>query len=94
MDINVTAHQSERERQMLTGINASILMGYTGDDHLITSDDEERVTDAVAGVSFRRASDALRAAERAYESGCDVRVNTAHIRVTLRTERGDVVELE
>lgn len=76
---------------MLTGIDAEWMAGYTGNDHLVNSGDEAAITDAVAGIEFRRASDALRAAERAWVQSCDRRVTTARIRVTLRTARGDIV---
>ncbi len=76
---------------MLTGINADIRQGYTGHDHLIDSSDELAATNAVAGVEFRRASDALRAAETAYNDVCDNRVECARVQVTLRTARGDVI---
>jgi precorrin-3B methylase len=76
---------------MMTGINAEILMGYTGYDHLIDSADETNATSAVAGVEFRRASDALAAAEKGFLSACDRRVESAKVRVVLRTHRGDVI---
>ena len=75
--------------KMLTGITAYWCAGYTGYDHLIDSADEEALVDSVAGQSFRRASDALRAAEDAYEQSCDQRVRGARIQVELRTARGD-----
>ena len=74
---------------MLTGIRAEIRRGYTGADHLIDGRDEDAATVAVAGRAFRRAADALAAAERAFEKSCDRRVSTARIQVTLRTARGD-----
>lgn len=76
---------------MMTGIDATICVGYTGCDHLITDGDQAAVTDAVAGHSFRRASDAARAADAAYQRVCDRRVAHAPIRVTLRTAHGDIV---
>lgn len=76
---------------MLTGIAAEIRRGYTGNDHLIDSGDQEAVTSAVAGVSFRRSADALKAAQAAYWATCDGRVRTARVQVTLRTARGDTI---
>lgn len=78
---------------MLTGISADWRPGYTGHDHLIDSADELAIVDAVAGQEFRRASDALEAASRAFARSADIRVRTARIVVTLRTARGDVVEV-
>jgi hypothetical protein len=82
-----------KEIKMLTGINADIRHGYTGADHLIDSGDEVAVTDAVAGQKFRRASDALRAAEQAFQAKCDRRVRLARVVVRLRTARGDEIEV-
>lgn len=76
---------------MLTGINATIEQGYTGYDHLIDAADETAATSAVAGVQFRRAADALEAAEEAYRKSCDPRVRSALIRVSLRNAYGDIV---
>ena len=76
---------------MLTGVRASIQQGYTGWDHLIDSEDETAAMNAVAGQRFRRASEALRAAERAYEASCDRRVRGARVRVTLRGAYGDII---
>ena len=78
---------------MLTGVRAEIKHGYTGWDHLIDSQDESAAMDAVAGQSFRRSSDALRAASVAYRSVCDRRVRGARILVTLRGAYGDVIEV-
>jgi hypothetical protein len=78
---------------MLTGIDVEIRHGYTGHDHLIDSGDELAVKDAVAGQSFRRSSEALRAAEKAFQASCDSRVATARLVVKLRTERSDLVEV-
>jgi hypothetical protein len=78
---------------MLVGIYGSIERGYSGYDHLIDSADESAVMDAVAGQSFRRSSDALKAAEAAFEKSCDCRVIGARIRVRLRTARGDLVDV-
>ena len=78
---------------MLTGITAQIRQGYTGHDHLIDSGDQTAILDAVAGQSFRRASDALKAASKAFAASCDRRVSTARIVVTLRTAQGDLVEV-
>ena len=74
---------------MLTGIRAEIRHGHTGYDHLIDSADTSAATDAVAGIEFRRSSDALEAARRAYRASCDRRVSGARVQVTLRTARGD-----
>ena len=74
---------------MLTGISAEIRQGYTGHDHLIDGADESATKDAVAGVRFRRSSDALKAARKAFRESADRRVCTARIQVTLRTERGN-----
>ena len=61
---------------MLIGISASICRGYTRDDHLIDSADETAATDAVAGIEFRRAFDALEVARKAFRASCDhCRVN-------------------
>jgi len=76
---------------MLTGITAHIHHGHTGADHLISSADATAAVDAVAGQRFRRASDALRAAHRAYSSSCDRRVATARVSVDLRTARGEMI---
>jgi hypothetical protein len=76
---------------MLTGIRAHVHHGYTGYDHLIGSSDVLAATDAVAGQSFRRASDAVNAASRAFCKSCDRRVTTAKITVDLRTARGDLI---
>jgi len=76
---------------MLIGVRAEIKHGYTGWDHLIDSQDEASAMDAVAGQSFRRSSDALRAASVAYRAVCDRRVRGARIRVTLRGAYGDLV---
>lgn len=76
---------------MITGIKATICEGYTGWDHLIDDDDRTSATAAVAGIKFRRAADALRAADRAYMDSCDRRCSGAIVQVTLRTARGDVV---
>jgi hypothetical protein len=78
---------------MLIGITAQWHAGYSGYEHLIDSADEAAIVDAVAGQTFRRASDALRAAKRAFEASADRRVRTARIAVSLRTARGDVVEI-
>jgi len=74
---------------MMTGISASIRLGYTGYDHLIDSSDETAATDAVAGQDFRRASDALEAARRAFRASADRRCACARVQVDLRTARGD-----
>jgi len=74
---------------MLTGIESTIRSGHTGHDHLIDSIDRAAATDAVAGIQFRRSSDALLAAQQAYLDACDTRVRTARVQVTLRTARGD-----
>lgn len=78
---------------MLIGISAGWRAGHTGADHLIDSADEAAMIDAVAGQSFRRAADALKAAETAFYQSCDRRCRTARIVVTLRTSRGDLVEI-
>ena len=78
---------------MLTGITATIRSGYTGHDHLIDSEDRETTASAVAGVEFRRAMDALRAARAAYRASSDPRCHTARVEVVLRTARGDRITL-
>lgn len=78
---------------MLTGVRAEIRQGYTGYDHLIDSGDEAAVIDAVAGQEFRRSSDALKAAEKAFAASCHSRVRLARITVTLRNAYGDIVEV-
>lgn len=55
---------------MLTGIRADWHADYTGNDHLIDSAVELAINDAVAGQEFRRCSDALHAAERAFRASC------------------------
>lgn len=85
--------RDERRNEMLTGIRAQILAGYTGHDHLIDSGDEAAVMDAVAGQQFRRASDAASAARKAYYSSCDRRVAAAPISVELRNAYGDIVSV-
>ena len=72
----------------MTGITAEIRHGYTGADHLIDARDMEAVHDAVADVEFRRAADALAAAERAFRAVCDPRVRTARIVATVDTRLG------
>jgi hypothetical protein len=78
---------------MLTGIKATIRRGYTGCDHLIDSDDELAATSAVAGVEFRRASDAVEAAQKAFLASADRRCSTARVEVALRTAHGDLIEV-
>lgn len=78
---------------MLTGIKAEIRHGYTGNDHLLDSSDTLAATDAVAGQEFRRATDALEAAQEAFELQCDRRVRGARIVVALRTAHGDRIEV-
>jgi hypothetical protein len=75
----------------MIGINAEIWEGYTGCDHLITAADRDAATDAVAGKKFRRGSDALRAAERAYTENCDPRVKSARVVVRLRLRTREIV---
>jgi len=76
---------------MMTGLTAEIRRGYTGHDHLITRADEEAATAAVAGIGFRRATDAQAAAERAFLGSCDARVRGARVVVTVRSARGATV---
>lgn len=76
---------------MLTGIRAYTRDGYTGNDHLIDRADEAALMDAVAGQMFRRASDALKAAERAFCASADWRVHGARIQVQLRNSYGDII---
>jgi len=85
--------EAKGETKMLTGISAEIRRGYTGNDHLIDSEDETSAVSAVAGNQFRRASDARNAAEGAFLGSCDRRVRGARVVVTLRTARGDVISV-
>lgn len=78
---------------MLTGIEATVHHGYTGEDHLIDQADKDAATNAVAGIEFQTALEALEAAEKAYESSCDKRVRSARISVALRNAYGDKIEV-
>jgi hypothetical protein len=75
---------------MLVGITAIVHRGYTGYDHLIDTEDESAATSAVAGIQFRRAADALAAAEQAYVASCDRRCRLARVSVTLRTSHDTI----
>ena len=77
---------------MLVGVEAYVHMGY-GYEHLISQDDMTEATNAVAGVEFRRASDALKAAEDAFRDSVDTRAGYARISVILRGAYGDIIEV-
>lgn len=78
---------------MMIGVRGDIANGYTGNDHLISPSARAAVMDAVAGIQFRRAADALRAAEMAFRASCDYRTTTARIIITLRNAFGDEIKI-
>lgn len=77
---------------MVKIVEAWIARGYTGNDHLIDSQDEAAVKSMV-GREFRSAGEALAAAERAFAKTCDRRCSLARVRIEVEYENHRTKEL-
>jgi hypothetical protein len=75
---------------MINVINAEILHGYTGCDHLIDDSDLVAINDAVMHTKFKTVSAAQKAAVKAFYSVCDPRVNQARIMLTVKFANGTI----